>query len=115
MTECTQGLLNFPSFDRRKIEGSFGGGEVSSDGGLMLLRQVDRKVGLTQRLAAKLPDRRGPGKVRHELRTCWASASLESPAVMRISTMPRRCVMTRYSRVPWKGEKDQGPPDQPLK
>jgi Isoprenylcysteine carboxyl methyltransferase (ICMT) family len=49
------------------------------------------------------------------LQPCWASASLESPAVMRISTMPRRCVMTRYSRVPWKGEKDQGPPDQPLK
>jgi hypothetical protein len=69
MTECTQGLLNFPSFDRRKIEGSFGGGEVSSDGGLMILRQVDRKLGLIGRLAAKLPDRRDPGKVRHELRT----------------------------------------------
>jgi hypothetical protein len=62
-------LLKFPSFDRRKIEGSFGGGEVSSDGGLMLVRQVDRKLGLTRRLAAKLPDRREPGKVRHELKT----------------------------------------------
>jgi Transposase DDE domain group 1 len=60
MTECTQGLLKFLSFDRRKIQGSFGGGEVSSDGGLMLVRQVDRKLGLTQRLADKLPDRREP-------------------------------------------------------
>lgn len=63
----TQLSLRFRSFDRRKIQGGFGGGEVSSDGGLMLLRQVDRRLGLTGRLAAKLPDARQQNKVRHSL------------------------------------------------
>ena len=53
MTECTQRLLKFPSFDRRKIEGSFGGGEVSSDGGLMLVRQVDRQLAFNVSVACK--------------------------------------------------------------
>ena len=50
MTDCTQELFQFPSFDRRKIEASFTGGEVSSDGGVLLLRQADRRlVGLPDR------------------------------------------------------------------
>ena len=39
MPNCTQKELGFPSFDRRKIEANFAGGDVSSDGGIMLLRQ----------------------------------------------------------------------------
>jgi hypothetical protein len=31
MSDCTQLSFGFPSFDRRKIEGSFSGGDVSSD------------------------------------------------------------------------------------
>ena len=34
--------FEFPGLGRRKIEANFAGGQVSSDGGLMLLRQVDR-------------------------------------------------------------------------
>jgi len=41
MPDCAQISLNFPSFDRRKIEANFTEGNVSSDGGLMLLRQAD--------------------------------------------------------------------------
>jgi Transposase DDE domain group 1 len=32
----------------RKIEANFAGGQVSSDGGVMLLRQVDRWLGFTK-------------------------------------------------------------------
>lgn len=65
MTKCNSELLQFSSFDRRKIEGSFTGGEVSSDGGVMLLRQMDRRLGLTQALDATLKDPRDAEKITH--------------------------------------------------
>src|SRR5881628_433470 len=40
---------------------------ASSDGGALLLKAIDERLGLTQRLAAGLTDRRQPGKVEHEL------------------------------------------------
>ena len=49
----------------KKIDVAFDGGLLSSDGGLLLLREVERKLGLARRLAACLPDRRAPEKVRH--------------------------------------------------
>lgn len=60
MPDCNSELFYFPSFDRRKIEASFQGGEVSSDGGVMLLREADRRLGLTRALDAVLPDPRHP-------------------------------------------------------
>lgn len=65
MTKCNPELFQFPSFDRRKIEGSFTGGEVSSDGGVMLLRQADRRLGLTRALNTALKDPRNPEKITH--------------------------------------------------
>jgi hypothetical protein len=58
-------LFQFPSFDRRKIEGSFTGGDVSSDGGVLLLRQADRRLGLTAALDRVLPDPRNPHFIIH--------------------------------------------------
>ena len=40
---------------------------ASSDGGAVLLKAADRRLGLLDRLVASLVDRRQPGKVRHEL------------------------------------------------
>ena len=66
MTDCTQELFHFPSFDRRKIEGSFTGGDVSSDGGVLLLRQADRRLGLVSALDRVLADPRHPLYILHE-------------------------------------------------
>jgi len=44
MPKCTQGKIDFGRLGRRVIEADFSGGELSSDGGLMLLRQVDRHI-----------------------------------------------------------------------
>jgi hypothetical protein len=65
MTQCQQEFQNFPSFDRRKIEANFQGGDVSSDGGLMLLRQADRRLGLVAALDQALPDPRNPLLIVH--------------------------------------------------
>src|SRR5947209_6668173 len=60
MPNCTQPELTFPSFDRRKIEANFGGGDVSSDGGVLLLREADRRLGLVAALDTVLHDPRDP-------------------------------------------------------
>jgi len=48
------------------VEGRLDGGEVSSDAGLILMREADRRLGLIKSVAARLSDKRQKGKVRHE-------------------------------------------------
>ena len=67
MTNCTQLRFEFPSCKGRKVEGSFDGGAVSSDAGALLLRQADRRLGLTRSLARVLEDERARGRVEHSL------------------------------------------------
>jgi hypothetical protein len=66
MTNCTEELFKYQAFDRRKIEASFSGGDVSSDGGIMLLRQVDKRLGLTEALSKAIKDPRNPEFIIHE-------------------------------------------------
>ena len=68
MPNCTQKELSFPSFDRRKIEANFEGGNVTSDGGVLLLREADRRLGLIAALDAALPDPRHPLQIKHRQR-----------------------------------------------
>jgi Transposase DDE domain group 1 len=65
MPDCNAQTFLFPSFDRRRIEANFQGGDVSSDGGVMLLRQADRCLGLTKALDATLPDPRDADRISH--------------------------------------------------
>ena len=69
MTTCTQSAFEFPVVNRRLVQASFTGGDVSSDGGLLLVRQADRKLKLTSTLAQRLPDPRDPTRVIHPLVT----------------------------------------------
>jgi len=45
----------------------FDGADMSSDAGLTLLREIERKAGLAQRLASCMADPRDPAKVQHSL------------------------------------------------
>jgi hypothetical protein len=65
MPNCTSERIPFSNFKRRKIDVGFDGGDVSSDGGLLLLREVDRKLGLLKAVAQTLPDPRNPALVQH--------------------------------------------------
>jgi hypothetical protein len=56
-------LFEIP-FGRRTMSASFDGGSLSSDAGLLLLREVDRKLCLTRRLASCVTDSRDLSKVR---------------------------------------------------
>lgn len=65
MPNCNPELFTFPSFDRRKIEASFTGGDVTSDGGIMALRAADRRLGLCKALDAAISDPRDPDLITH--------------------------------------------------
>jgi hypothetical protein len=72
MTECTRQTLSFSRLKRQQIVADFDGGRLTSDGGALLLREVDRRCGLVQALADCIADPRAPGKIKHDLRTLLA-------------------------------------------
>lgn len=65
MPNCTEERDLFGAVGRRRIEVGFDGGEVTSDTGLLLLRQVERRLGLLKAAARVLPDPRNPFFVVH--------------------------------------------------
>ena len=67
MTECNQEVFSFAAHFSRRVEASFTAGQVSSDGGALLLRQADLKIDLLSRAAACFTDRRSPLLVTHQL------------------------------------------------
>ena len=69
MTNCIPISYQFSRIKNRKIEINFSGGEISSDGGLLLLREADRKLRLTDALAVLFPDKRNPYRIRHSTLT----------------------------------------------
>jgi hypothetical protein len=58
--------FSFPAVQRKKIT-AFDGGRITSDGGVMLLAQAERRLGLAERLAQVIPDRRDQDRVTHLL------------------------------------------------
>lgn len=69
MTNGNLSTIEFPRRCRREVEADFGGGIVSSNGGVELLSLADRRLGLLSPLAARLGDDRQRGKVRHDVAT----------------------------------------------
>jgi hypothetical protein len=66
-TVCNPKLFHFPAVKKRVFTAAFDGGDVTTDGGLPLLRQIDRRLGLTKAIAKVLPDPRDPDRIEHSL------------------------------------------------
>ena len=67
MTEDTLLLFDLPAIRRKKVTADFGGGLISFDGGLVLLREAERRLRLADTLAGSMRDRRDPATVVHTL------------------------------------------------
>ena len=67
MTKCYQRTLEFPRVNRRLVETDFSGGDITSDGGVLLLRQADRLLGLSAAIAHALPDSRRQASCDHDV------------------------------------------------
>jgi len=69
MTKCTTGQLSFSFLRKRKLTVDFGGGEITSDAGLLLVRQSDQSIGLLEGMANCIVDRRDVRYTDHDLLT----------------------------------------------
>ena len=67
MTDCTPSEIEFPRCRGRRVVADFGGGDISSNGGALLLSAADRRLGLLSGLSRRLVDARQAGKVGHKL------------------------------------------------
>src|SRR5712672_786016 len=67
MSEDTLLPFDLPSVARKKLIVGFDDGQLSSDAGVLVLRSVEKKLGLAARLAACIRDRRKPERVEHPL------------------------------------------------
>lgn len=64
-TECTQVGFEFQPLKQREIRAQFDGGAMTSDGGGLLLREVDKRVGLLGQFANCFTDYRNPDLIEH--------------------------------------------------
>jgi len=65
MTECSQKSFFFTAHFSRRVEAEFTAGQVSTDGGSLLLREADGKINLLKRVARCFTDGRVPWRVEH--------------------------------------------------
>jgi hypothetical protein len=66
-TDCIPHQFEFQGMTRRVVVASFDGGTLSSDGGVLLLAEVDRRLGLLEQFAACFKDHRNPDLVEHSV------------------------------------------------
>ena len=67
MDDTTTQCVLFPGFFKKAVVAMFDRDRGSSDGGAILLKAIDERLRLTQRLAECLLDWRKPGRIAHEL------------------------------------------------
>jgi len=67
MVDTTPFLPGLSPVQGKAVVARFDGGRLSSEGGLLVLREVESRLGLADRLAACLKDPRAPEKVVHRL------------------------------------------------
>jgi hypothetical protein len=72
MTECNTAPLSFSSLDRRRVEADFSAGSLTTDAGALLLREVDRRLGLLDALDRAIPDPRNVELITHPQRALLA-------------------------------------------
>ena len=67
MRKHTKQTAIFTAISDKKLEVDFDGGEVTSDAGLLFLREVENHIGIVRRVAAVIDDPRHSGYVQHEM------------------------------------------------
>jgi hypothetical protein len=67
VTQCNAAYLDFPRLGRREIRADFDGGEITSDGGALLLRKVEQLTGIIRQFAACFTDHRNPDLIEHSV------------------------------------------------
>src|SRR5438128_9205048 len=66
-TDCRQFVFGFHPLKQREIRAQFDGGAITSDGGGVLLREVEKRAGILRQFAACFSDYRNPDLIEHKV------------------------------------------------
>jgi hypothetical protein len=88
MTDAILLLFDLSAVRRKKLTVDFSGGNQSSNGGLLLLRSAERKLGVCGRLADAMQDRRDASHIRHAM---FELVMVGDGARLCNRVRPRRC------------------------
>ncbi len=69
MTNCIKNEMSFTALSGKKVLADFNGGSVSSNSGVLILRELDHKLNLSKQIAALIPDDRNKSLVQHSVRS----------------------------------------------
>lgn len=69
MTQDTQLSFEFKVISGKRVTADFTGGEVTSDGGVLILREIADRMGIAEALSKAIPDNRHQSYVRHDVKT----------------------------------------------
>jgi hypothetical protein len=64
-TDCNPNQIEFEGMGRRQVVATFEGDHVTSDGGLLLLREVAERTGVLEKFAECFDDHRDPTRIEH--------------------------------------------------
>jgi len=67
MTECSQETFSFAPHFSRRVEAGFTAGQVTTDGGSLLLREAEGRIRFLDRLASCFSDGRDPDRIEHTI------------------------------------------------
>ena len=66
-TECNQFVFGFHPLKHREIRAQFDGGAITTEGGGLLLREVEKRIGVVRQFAACFRDYRNPDLIEHSV------------------------------------------------
>ncbi len=66
-TQCIPNQLNFGSIKGRKVIANFEGGRITSDAGIVLMAELDKKLNITARFARCFRDYRDSSHVNYSV------------------------------------------------
>ena len=90
-TECKQARFEFHGLFQRKVKARFDGGKITSDAGVLLLREVERGTGLIAGLAECFRDHRDRGsaqigvEIQHKAWAVPSGLSRQPGPILRVS------------------------------
>ena len=67
-TECSGKPFECQPLGKREVRASFDGGTITSDGGGLLLREVEKRTGIVERFAACFTDHRDGERIEHTVK-----------------------------------------------
>ena len=93
MDEITAYLPGLSPVENKELCVRFAGGRLSSDGGVLVLREIEKRLGLAARLAGCLSDARDPASTTHSYADMIGGAHVRHRLRIRGLRRPRRAAL----------------------